>query len=95
MNIKRYIAKDMMEATRRIREELGSEAVILHNKTIRKKGLKRFFSPPMVEVVVAYEPFGSANRTAPPAETQRSAAPDPAKEQARGSEDKRTEFKDR
>ncbi|MFZ5975308.1 MAG: flagellar biosynthesis protein FlhF [Bacillota bacterium] len=56
MNIKRYIAKDMMEATRKIREELGPEAVILHNKTIRKKGLRRFFSPPMVEVVVAYEP---------------------------------------
>ena len=56
MNIKRYIAKDMMEATRRIREELGSDAVILHNKPIRKKGLRRLFSPPMVEVVVAYEP---------------------------------------
>ena len=58
MNIKRYIAKDMMEATRKIREELGPDAVILHNKLIRKKGLARFFSPPMVEVVVAYEPRG-------------------------------------
>lgn len=58
MNIKRYIAKDMMEATRKIREELGPDAVILHNKLIRKKGLGRFFSQPMVEVVVAYEPRG-------------------------------------
>lgn len=56
MNIKRYIAKDMMEATRKIREDLGPDAVILHNKPIRKKGLKYIFAPPMVEVVVAYEP---------------------------------------
>ena len=74
MNIKRYIAKDMMEATRRIREELGSEAVILHNKLIRKRGLRRFFSPPMVEVVVAYEPPGQENTAVQlSAEAQRTA----------------------
>lgn len=86
MNIKRYIAKDMMEATRKIREELGSEAVILNNKLIRKKGLKRFFSPPMVEVVVAYEPFGSVSRKTPNAGARQDAAgnsPEAEKEQAR------------
>ncbi len=55
MNVKRYIAKDMSEAKNRIREELGVDAVILHNRVIRKKGIKRFFTSPLVEVVVAYE----------------------------------------
>lgn len=55
MNVKRYIAKDMSEAKDRIREELGVDAVILHNRIIRKKGIRRFFTSPLVEVVVAYE----------------------------------------
>lgn len=56
MVVKRYFAQDMQEAMSKIREELGTDAVILNNKTVRKKGVTGLFSKPYTEVVVAYEP---------------------------------------
>ncbi|MGE5495272.1 MAG: flagellar biosynthesis protein FlhF [Burkholderiales bacterium] len=56
MFVKRYIAKDMQEAIRKISNELGPDAVILHNKSVRQKGIKGLFGKKMVEVVAAYEP---------------------------------------
>lgn len=58
MNVKRYFAKNMHEAMNQIREELGSNAVILTQKSVRAKGLRGLFSKPKVEVTVAYEPSG-------------------------------------
>lgn len=55
MNVKKYIAKDMQEAMSLIRAELGSDAVILSNQLVRKKGLAGLFSKKVMEVVVAYE----------------------------------------
>ena len=55
MNIKRYIAKDMQEAMTKIRTQLGSDAVILSNRPLRKKGFAGLFSKPLIEVVVAFE----------------------------------------
>jgi len=55
MNIKRFVAKDMQEAFSNIKQELGSDAVILNNRSIRKKGLLGLFSKPMVEVYVGYD----------------------------------------
>lgn len=55
MNIKRYLVKDMQEAMTKIRSQLGSDAVILSNRPVRKKGLVGLFSKPLIEVMVAYE----------------------------------------
>lgn len=56
MFVKRFVAKDMHEAIRKINSEFGPDAVILQNKTVRKKGLSGLVSKPLVEVVAAYEP---------------------------------------
>jgi flagellar biosynthesis protein FlhF len=56
MFVKRYVAKDMQEAIRKISAELGPDAVILQNKNIRQKGIKGLFAKKLVEVVAAYEP---------------------------------------
>jgi flagellar biosynthesis protein FlhF len=55
MNIKRYLVKDMQEAMVKIRSQLGSDAVILSNRPVRKKGLAGMFAKPLIEVMVAYE----------------------------------------
>lgn len=55
MNVKRFVAKDMQEAFEKIKGELGSDAVILNSRTIRKKGVLGFFSKPVVEVFAAYD----------------------------------------
>lgn len=56
MFVKRYIAKDMQEAVRKISNELGPDAVILQNKSVRQKGIKGLLGKKVVEVVAAYEP---------------------------------------
>lgn len=56
MFVKRFVAKDMQEAIKKINAEFGSDAVILQNKPIRKKGVKGLLEKPMVEVLAAYEP---------------------------------------
>lgn len=55
MNVKKYVVKDMQEAMVKIRSQLGSDAVILSNRPVRKKGLQGLFAKPMIEVMVAYE----------------------------------------
>ncbi|MDP4153145.1 MAG: flagellar biosynthesis protein FlhF [Bacillota bacterium] len=55
MKIKRYVAGNMQEAFERIREELGSDAVILNSRPIRKKGIFGIFSKPDVEVFVGLD----------------------------------------
>lgn len=56
MFVKRFVAKDMHEALKKISAEFGPDAVILQNKSIRKKGVAGLVSKKMVEVVAAYEP---------------------------------------
>ncbi len=55
MNIKRYIGKTTHEAMARVKRDLGSEAVILQTRKIKQKGIRGWFSKPMVEVVAAVE----------------------------------------
>ncbi len=55
MNVKRYIADDVSEAMKLVKEELGVDAVILHTRKIKKPGLFGFFKKPSVEVVAAVE----------------------------------------
>ncbi|MGI6176566.1 MAG: flagellar biosynthesis protein FlhF [Christensenellales bacterium] len=67
MFVKRYIVKDMAEAMDKIRKELGSDAVILSNKPVRKKGFFGIFKKKMMEVMVAHEtpPKSPAKERAP------------------------------
>src|SRR6185437_14108665 len=55
------IVNNMNEAMTRIRYELGSEAVIISQRKIRKPGFKGLFSPKIIEVTAAVE-----NETNPP-----------------------------
>jgi len=56
MLVKRYHAKDMQQAMDTVVRELGSDAVILNSRKVRKKGLKNLFRKPVLEVMVAYDP---------------------------------------
>ena len=56
MLVKRYHAKDMQQAMDTVIKELGSDAVILNSRKVRKKGLKNLFRKPVLEVMVAYDP---------------------------------------
>ena len=56
MLVKRYHAADMQQAMDVVIKELGSDAVILNSRKIRKKGFKNFFRKPILEVMVAYDP---------------------------------------
>ena len=56
MLVKRYHAKDMQQAMDTVIKELGSDAVILNSRRVRKKGLKNLFRKPIMEVMVAYDP---------------------------------------
>jgi flagellar biosynthesis protein FlhF len=56
MFVKRFLANDMQEAIRKISREFGPDAVIIENKSVRRKGIAGLFKKKMVEVVAAYEP---------------------------------------
>ncbi|MCB2288888.1 flagellar biosynthesis protein FlhF [Clostridium sp. CS001] len=55
MIIKRYVVNSMNEAMTRIRYELGTDAVIISQRKIRKPGLKGLFSKKIIEVTAAVE----------------------------------------
>ena len=55
MIIKHYIVNTMNEAMTRIRYELGTEAVIISQRKVRKPGIKGFFSRKIIEVTAAVE----------------------------------------
>jgi flagellar biosynthesis protein FlhF len=55
MMIKRYLANDMNEAMARIKYELGSDAIIISSRWIRKKGLRNLFSKKVLEVTAAVD----------------------------------------
>lgn len=72
MFVKRFVAKDMQEALKKISAEFGPDAVILQNKSIRKKGVAGLLSKKVVEVVAAYEPARNRKKSAKPAAAQES-----------------------
>lgn len=55
MKVKRYIGNDLSEAMIRVKNELGRDAVILHTRKIKKKGLMGWFGGKLVEVVAAID----------------------------------------
>jgi len=56
MKIKKYVAEDMKEGMMRVKKDLGMEAVILHSRPVRRKGLLGFFTPRQVEIIAAVDP---------------------------------------
>lgn len=55
MKVKRYIMRSVPEATRQIRQELGSNAIILSTRQIRSGGILGLFARKMVEVIAAVD----------------------------------------
>lgn len=53
MLIKKYLVNDMNEAMTRIRYELGTDAVIISQRRVRKKGVQGFFAKKLIEVTAA------------------------------------------
>jgi len=56
MQVKRYHAENMKQAYDAAIRELGSDAVMISEKWVRKKGIKNLFRKPVLEVQFAYDP---------------------------------------
>ena len=50
MIIKKFQGKTEQEATALAKKELGENAVIMHVRTVKRKGLLKLFKKPYVEV---------------------------------------------
>lgn len=55
MNIKRYVVKDMHEALILIKQDLGSEAIIVSSHRVKEKGIRGWFKPTRLEVTAVLE----------------------------------------
>lgn len=61
MKVKKFIAKSMPEAMKQIRNELGTDAVILNSKVVQKGGFFGFFTKKNIEVIAAIDPVQPKN----------------------------------
>ncbi|MCM3654069.1 flagellar biosynthesis protein FlhF [Metabacillus litoralis] len=55
MKVKKYIAPSMQEAMKKIRSEMGNEAVILNSKVIQSGGFLGLFAKKKIEVIAALD----------------------------------------
>lgn len=55
MKIKKFVGHTAYEAMLKMKDELGSDAVILSTKTVKEKGLFGIFKKPLVEITAAYD----------------------------------------
>lgn len=55
MKVKKFNGADNHEAMMKVRQELGPDAVILHQRKIKAKGLFSYFKKPIIEIVAAVE----------------------------------------
>lgn len=68
MELKKYYADNMQEALRKIKTELGPDAVIISSKMVRpQKGLRGVFSKKIIEVVVSFDETPVVRKKAYPA----------------------------
>lgn len=56
MKVKKYTAATMPEVMKKIRNELGKDAVILNSKVVNKGGILGFFMKKQFEVIAAIDP---------------------------------------
>lgn len=77
MKIKRYVVKEMQEAIRLIKQDLGPEAVIVSSYKVPSKGLVGLFTPRLLEVTAALDhaPEIELRVVSPPAQLAAGAAP--------------------
>lgn len=61
MKVRKYVAQNMQEGLLRVKEDLGPEAVIIHSRKIRPKGIRGFFLPPRLEITAALESYPGIN----------------------------------
>lgn len=74
MRIRRYTGKDAQEAMLKVKMDLGSEAIILSTRKVRKKGFTGLFSKPLTEVLAAIdEDYGSKKEPAEAAKKAKTA----------------------
>ncbi|MDW7674622.1 MAG: hypothetical protein SCK28_08820, partial [Bacillota bacterium] len=55
MRVKRFIANNVQEAMQQVKQEMGSNAVILHTRVLKPSGIFGFFKKEQVEVTAALE----------------------------------------
>ncbi|MGI6707472.1 MAG: flagellar biosynthesis protein FlhF [Clostridia bacterium] len=60
MKVKRFIGENSQDAMHKVKMSLGEDAVILHTRAIRHRGLMGFFKKPLVEIVAAVDEAESA-----------------------------------
>ncbi len=60
MKIKKYIVREMQEAMRLIREDMGPDAVIIGSYRLPRKSIFDFFRPPQLEVTAALDELPAA-----------------------------------
>lgn len=63
MKIRKYLAADMKEGLIKIKKDLGPEAVILHSRRVRRKGLRGFFTPRQMEIIAGVDPYKKEEKT--------------------------------
>ncbi len=70
MKIKRYVVKEMQEAIRLIKQDLGPEAIIVSSYKVPAKGLFGLFAPRLLEVTAAVDenPEINLSMNCPPAQ---------------------------
>ncbi len=56
MKVKKYVAPSMQEAMKKIRSEMGNDAVILNSKMVQTGGFLGFFTKKNIEVIAAIDP---------------------------------------
>lgn len=75
MRIRRYTGKDAQEAMLKVKMDLGSEAIILSTRKVRKKGIAGIFRKPLTEVLAAIdEDYGARKEAAEPVKKTRTPA---------------------
>lgn len=62
MKIKRYMGKNTQEALLKVKMDLGNNAIILNTKKVRQKGILKYFSAPMIEIMAAIDDDNAKSR---------------------------------
>lgn len=55
MKIRRYMASNMQEALLKVKMDLGSEAVILNTRKVKRQGFFKFLKPPLIEILASLD----------------------------------------
>ncbi|WP_226578807.1 flagellar biosynthesis protein FlhF [Halobacillus litoralis] len=89
MRVKKFQGENMPEVMKKVKSELGPDAVLLNSKTIKTKGFLGLFQKEQMEVVAAVDPEEKAEKTAyrkdtaPPSYPQEKNAQEPVIEELR------------